>query len=204
MFEKGRPWAGACWLPGIMTTQRLVQKWRGQCQGGCPHRSCCNDMAANEDVDARREGRSGGHSAPRLSDECLAALLEEVAARRDALVSKVGKRRPMRLTERVWKEVAARVSSHDVERCAWVQCRKWFNDLLPSGREKTSCDNIERSRNGRGPPQTSSSSPGTSRRSWSSRGAMYLSQLTVEGLGCQVKMSAVHRDLPPSSQCQDL
>ncbi|XP_067860716.1 uncharacterized protein [Heptranchias perlo] len=93
-----------------------------------------------------------GKAAPRFSDHALQLLLEGVRRRRDTLFPRDGRKCPGTVTRRAWAEVAAEVSSSSNTSRTWEQCRKRFNDLTRSGKEKRCKNARERDRTGGGPP----------------------------------------------------
>ncbi|XP_067830712.1 uncharacterized protein [Heptranchias perlo] len=91
-----------------------------------------------------------GKVARRFSDTSLEVLVAAVRARRGVLFPQSGKKVHSSLSKKGWLEVAEEVSRLSVTPRTWIQCRKRFNDLTRSAREKTAHNMRERNKIGAG------------------------------------------------------
>ncbi|XP_072444684.1 uncharacterized protein [Chiloscyllium punctatum] len=91
-----------------------------------------------------------GKVARRFSGTSLGVLAAAVRARAGVLFPRSGKKVPSSLSKRAWLEVAEEVSRLSITPRTWIQCRKRFNDLTRSAREKAAHNMRERSRLGGG------------------------------------------------------
>ncbi|XP_078284981.1 uncharacterized protein LOC144610265 [Rhinoraja longicauda] len=74
--------------------------------------------------------------APRFSDVALRVLVEQVRARRELLFPADGRKMPRQTLRQAWREVALRVNLQSGTPRSWLQCRKKFNDLTRTARDK--------------------------------------------------------------------
>ncbi|XP_067885360.1 probable ATP-dependent RNA helicase DDX60 isoform X2 [Heterodontus francisci] len=68
--------------------------------------------------------------------EYSAFVLQAVRERRDVLFQRNRGKSQARKNKQAWLQVAEEVSSHGVTPLTWIQCRKWFNDLIQAAKEK--------------------------------------------------------------------
>ncbi|XP_043535791.1 uncharacterized protein LOC122542279 isoform X1 [Chiloscyllium plagiosum] len=91
-----------------------------------------------------------GKVARRFSDTSLKVLVAAVRARARVLFPRSSKKVHGSLSKKAWLEVAEEVSRLSITPRTWIQCRKRFNDLTRSAREKAAHNVRERSRLGGG------------------------------------------------------
>uniref|UniRef100_UPI00398EC590 uncharacterized protein n=1 Tax=Pristiophorus japonicus TaxID=55135 RepID=UPI00398EC590 len=77
-----------------------------------------------------------GKVARRFSDTSLEVMVQAVKTRGKVLFPASGKKVHSSLSKKAWVEVAEEVSRLSVTPRTWIQCRKRFNDLTRSAREK--------------------------------------------------------------------
>ncbi|XP_048450427.1 uncharacterized protein LOC109928635 [Rhincodon typus] len=100
-----------------------------------------------------------GKVARRFSDTSLEVLVAAVRARAKVLFPRSGKKVHSSLSKKAWLEVAEEVSRLSITPRTWIQCRKRFNDLTRSAREKAAHNMRERSRLGGGTTDVVALSP---------------------------------------------
>ncbi|XP_078093803.1 uncharacterized protein LOC144509204 [Mustelus asterias] len=91
-----------------------------------------------------------GRVARRFSDTSLEVLVAAVRARAALLFPPSSKKLHSSLAKRGWQEVAQEVSRLSITPRSWIQCRKRFNDLSRSAREKAAHNMRERNKTGGG------------------------------------------------------
>ncbi|XP_041033949.1 uncharacterized protein LOC121271764 [Carcharodon carcharias] len=91
-----------------------------------------------------------GKVARRFSDTSLEVLVAAVRARGKILFPSAGKKVHSSLSKKGWLEVAEEVSRLSITPRTWIQCRKRFNDLTRSAREKAAHNMRERNKMGGG------------------------------------------------------
>ncbi|XP_059820618.1 myb-related transcription factor, partner of profilin-like isoform X3 [Hypanus sabinus] len=74
--------------------------------------------------------------APRFSDAALKVLVEQVRAHKEVLFPSDGRKMPRQTLRQAWREVALYVNLKSVTPRTWLQCRKKFNDLTRTARDK--------------------------------------------------------------------
>uniref|UniRef100_UPI00398EBF59 myb-related transcription factor, partner of profilin-like isoform X2 n=1 Tax=Pristiophorus japonicus TaxID=55135 RepID=UPI00398EBF59 len=74
--------------------------------------------------------------APRFSDAALKVLVEQVRAHKEVLFPSDGRKMPRQTLRQAWREVALYVNMKSVTPRTWLQCRKKFNDLTRTARDK--------------------------------------------------------------------
>ncbi|XP_067833407.1 uncharacterized protein [Heptranchias perlo] len=74
--------------------------------------------------------------APRFSDAALKVLVEQVRAHREVLFPSDGRKMPRQTLRQAWREVALHVNFKSITPRTWLQCRKKFNDLTRTARDK--------------------------------------------------------------------
>ncbi|XP_067833405.1 uncharacterized protein [Heptranchias perlo] len=73
---------------------------------------------------------------PRFSDTAVEVLLEQVRARRELLFPSEGRSVPRETVHQAWMDVALSVNSRSEVPKTWLQCRKKFNGLTWTAKEK--------------------------------------------------------------------
>ncbi|XP_020365867.2 myb-related transcription factor, partner of profilin-like isoform X1 [Rhincodon typus] len=94
-----------------------------------------------------REGRT-----PRFSDGAVAVLLERVRAHREILFPWEGRSVPRELVHQAWMDVAVCVNARSEVPKTWLQCRKKFNGLTWTAKEKLARRARKRTSAGERPP----------------------------------------------------
>ncbi|XP_069771622.1 uncharacterized protein [Narcine bancroftii] len=74
--------------------------------------------------------------APRFSDAALKVLVEQVRAHKEVLFPADGRKMPRQTLRQAWREVALYVNLKSITPRTWLQCRKKFNDLTRTARDK--------------------------------------------------------------------
>ncbi|XP_020374066.1 uncharacterized protein LOC109918549 isoform X1 [Rhincodon typus] len=74
--------------------------------------------------------------APRFSDAALKVLVEQVRAHKEVLFPSDGRKMPRQTLRQAWREVALYVNLKSITPRTWLQCRKKFNDLTRTARDK--------------------------------------------------------------------
>ncbi|XP_055518458.1 uncharacterized protein LOC129713430 [Leucoraja erinacea] len=74
--------------------------------------------------------------APRFSDAALRVLVEQVRAHKELLFPADGRKMPRQTLRQAWREVAIGVNLQSGTPRSWLQCRKKFNDLTRTARDK--------------------------------------------------------------------
>ncbi|XP_032870052.1 uncharacterized protein LOC116967519 [Amblyraja radiata] len=73
---------------------------------------------------------------PRFSDRAVQVLLEQVRARREVFFPSQGRSVPREMVHQAWIEVAHSVNAKSEVPKTWLQCRKKFNGLTWTAKEK--------------------------------------------------------------------
>ncbi|GCC29435.1 uncharacterized protein [Chiloscyllium punctatum] len=94
-----------------------------------------------------REGRT-----PRFSDGAVEVLLERVRAHREILFPWEGRSVPRELVHQAWMDVAVCVNARSEVPKTWLQCRKKFNGLTWTAKEKLARRARKRTSTGERPP----------------------------------------------------
>ncbi|XP_041032767.1 uncharacterized protein LOC121271090 [Carcharodon carcharias] len=94
-----------------------------------------------------REGRT-----PRFSDGAVEVLLERVRAHREILFPWEGRNVPREMVHQAWMDVALSVNARSEVPKTWLQCRKKFNGLTWTAKEKLARRARKRSSAGERPP----------------------------------------------------
>ncbi|XP_067874853.1 uncharacterized protein [Heterodontus francisci] len=94
-----------------------------------------------------REGRT-----PRFSDGAVEVLLEEVRAHREILFPWEGRSVPREMVHQAWMDVALSVNARSEVPKTWLQCRKKFNGLTWTAKEKLARRTRKRTSTGERPP----------------------------------------------------
>ncbi|XP_067825521.1 myb-related transcription factor, partner of profilin-like [Heptranchias perlo] len=74
--------------------------------------------------------------APRFSDAAVEVLVEQVRSRKEVFFPSDGRKMPRQTLRQAWKEVALNVNAGSEVLRTGVQCRKKFNDLTRTARDK--------------------------------------------------------------------
>ncbi|XP_038672296.1 uncharacterized protein LOC119976151 isoform X3 [Scyliorhinus canicula] len=74
--------------------------------------------------------------APRFSDEAVEILVQQVRSRQEIFYPSDGRRMPRQTLRQAWEEVALSVNARTEIIRTGLQCRKKFNDLTRTARDK--------------------------------------------------------------------
>ncbi|XP_072331421.1 uncharacterized protein [Scyliorhinus torazame] len=74
--------------------------------------------------------------APRFSDEAVETLVQQVRSRQEVFYPSDGRRMPRQTLRQAWEEVALSVNARTEIIRTGLQCRKKFNDLTRTARNK--------------------------------------------------------------------